>query len=158
MNVRDEWEMRRSTDLAIAAASTVAARYLIEFPPDSATLYQVVGGAAVALVAFVVTPIATLLTIVSGRRAEAFDKEYRHVLIGAMTWAFFAAIGVLLGAILLGAVQPDDASGGRWAWARAALLGGVAGAVSATCRLFVMFVASLRVRLADVDNPLRNLR
>ena len=155
MALRDAWEMhQRLFDPAIAAGVLMASYRWMDFPGDGGTLYQVAGGAGAALVAFVVTPIATIVTLTSGRRAADFDRKYRGVLLSAMAWAFFTSVALLGVAIALGAVDGGSA-GGTSPLARPALLGVTAAAVSATCRLFVMFIANLRVRQADSERPLR---
>lgn len=128
----------------------VAIRY-IDLSGDASTLYQVAGGAAIGFLAFVVTPVATLLTFTGGVRSRALDRRHRKTIIQAMAWAFLMSLASL-GLSLVGAAADTGAEPAEVL--RCLTLGGAAASGLAVGRLFWFFVASLRVRDADEEHPI----
>ncbi len=113
---------------------------------DPGTLYQVTGGAGIGLMAFVVTPVATLLTLSGGLRYESFDRVHRGTILRAMSWAFLLSLAVLTAAVVGGSLDsPDDPA----TWMRRSMLVITLAAIAAAGRLFWFFSSALRVRHAD---------
>jgi hypothetical protein len=144
------WRRRRPSDVVIAVLAGGIAAQTFDLAGDGSTLYQVAGGCAIGLLAFVVTPVATLLTLSSGERATAFNRRHRPTIIKAMTWAFLLSLCLFGFAVAGGALDGDlhPRTALRWGTVIAAIA-----ATLAVARLFWFFVAALAVREADADEP-----
>jgi len=146
------WRQKQWSDLVLGAAAAGLGWWLVRLQGEAGGFYPITGGAAVALIAFVVAPVATLLTLTGGARARALDRRHRRTIIRAMAWAFVLSIALL--AMSIGAGLTDNHTDKPVVWLRWLVVGTSTAALLSTGRLFWFFVASLMVRDADADRPL----
>jgi CDP-diglyceride synthetase len=147
------WSRRLWLDLVLAVAGAAAIARISNAPSiDPGSLYQVAGGAAIGITAFVVTPVATLLSLASGPRFKAFDRAQRPRIIVAMCWAFGLSLSLLVVSGIGSAVDSREDAASLIRWTVVALL--LASSLAAV-RLFWFFVAGLKVNHTDEDRPIR---
>lgn len=142
------WQAHPGADLALGSVAAVLGLVLglDSDQIDPATFYQVCGGTGAALIAFVVTPIAVLLSLQGGRLFSAFDKAQRPRILRWMSWAFGLNLALLVVAIL-GSLA--DSEGEAVAAVRLVALGLAVACILATGRLFWSFVAALKLHQSD---------
>lgn len=149
------WRQELRADLVIGFVVGIASARFLQLDGDASTLYQVTGGSGAALIAFVITPVATLLTLRGGARYDTFDRIHRHNIIRAMCWGFGLSVVLIAVSVAGGAVDTSEQPA---AVLRGLVIASVTAAALASVRLFWFFVAALSVRYADDDDPILNDR
>lgn len=145
------WRIHKTTDLVVGAAVAVVGAQLIALGSEPATFYQLVGGTAVGVLAFVVTPISIVLTLRGGVRSDALDRHHRGTLIAAMAWAFGLSVATILATVLVAGIVDNQHLHSNAQWG---VLGLFVAMIASTVRLFWFFLVVLRVRRADDNRPL----
>ena len=125
---------------------------------DPTTLYQIAGGAAVGLIAFVITPVATLLAINGGIRFQILDQKFRPKIMEAMGWTFFASITLLAIVMLAAAIDTTNSACNsntscpitpQQQTFESIIIGVAAISILAIGRLFLFFFSALKVKNKD---------
>lgn len=144
------WLRRYDVVIGLIAAGLLGSLWDIgTSSTDPATLYQVAGGEAAALIAFVITPVATLLTLSGGDRYRAFDRAQRPRIIRFMLWAFAINLVLLLLAVVGSAI--DSPADGHVVL-RLAVVGVSVASISAIARLVWIFATALRLHDSESDS------
>ena len=148
------WRTTKWLDVAAGAAVSAVLWKAEALDGDSGTLLQVAGGLGVGLLAFVVAPVAILLSLSGGGRFKSFDRRQRPNILRAMAWAFIMSL-VFMMICLVGAASVDGEGAAADPLRLLVVATGTA-SVQASARLFWFFYAALGVKQADDDAPLKS--